>query len=93
MLSPRPRVTDRYHNNYLDSQSETNKYNTFDVRLDWNASSKDMAFARFSYDNSINAKTSEFTNLPAGGGTGTNPDPRARLGLWLHTRLHAHRGQ
>ena len=70
---PTPSRTDRYHNNYLDSQSETNKYNTFDVRMDWNASSKDRAFARFSYDNSINAKTSEFTMLPAGGGTGTNP--------------------
>ena len=70
---PAPTRVDRYHNNYLDNQSETNKYNTFDVRLDWNASSKDMAFARFSYDNSINGKTSEFKNLPAGGGTGTNP--------------------
>jgi len=70
---PTPTRTDRYHNNYLDNQSETNKYNTFDIRLDWNASSKDLAFARFSYDNSVNAKTSEFTNLPAGGGTGTNP--------------------
>ncbi|MFZ0302990.1 MAG: carboxypeptidase-like regulatory domain-containing protein [Terracidiphilus sp.] len=70
---PSPSRTDRYHNNYLDNQSETNKYNTFDVRLDWNASAKDLAFARFSYDNSINAKTSEFADLPAGGGTGNNP--------------------
>ena len=70
---PNPTRTDRYHNNYLDNQSETNKYNTFDVRLDWNASAKNMAFARFSYDNSINAKTSEFAELPAGGGTGNNP--------------------
>ena len=70
---PLPTRTDRYHNNYLDNQSSTNKYNTFDIRLDWNASAKDIAFARFSYDNSVNAKTSEFTNLPAGGGTGTNP--------------------
>jgi hypothetical protein len=70
---PTPSRTDRYHNNYLDSQSENNKYNTFDGRIDWNASEKDMAFARFSYDNSINSKTSEFTLLPAGGGTGNNP--------------------
>jgi hypothetical protein len=28
---------------------------------------------RFSYDNSVNTKTSEFENLPAGGGTGINP--------------------
>jgi hypothetical protein len=70
---PTPTRTDRYLNNYLDTQAETNKYNTFDIRLDWNANAKNSAFARFSYDNSVNAKTSEFANLPAGGGTGTNP--------------------
>jgi hypothetical protein len=70
---PAPSRTDRYINNYLDRQSETNKYNTFDGRLDWNATANDMLFFRFSYDNSVNAKTSEFTLLPAGGGTGTNP--------------------
>ncbi|WP_174240677.1 TonB-dependent receptor [Granulicella sp. S156] len=70
---PMPTRTDRYLQNYLDTQSESNKYNTFDVRLDWNATSKDLAFFRYSYDNSVNSKTSEFANLPAGGGTGTNP--------------------
>ena len=63
----------RYLNNYLDNQSENNKYNTFDGRIDWNAGASDTAFFRYSYDNSVNSKTSEFTNLPAGGGTGTNP--------------------
>ena len=70
---PAPSRTDRYHNNYLDNQSESNKYNTFDARIDWRAGPNDLLFARFSYDNSVNSKTSEFTNLPAGGGTGTNP--------------------
>jgi len=70
---PTPTRTDRYLNNYLDNQSEKNNYNTFDVRFDWNASAKDLAFVRFSYDNSVNSKTSEFEKLPAGGGTGTNP--------------------
>lgn len=70
---PAPTRTDRFLNNYLDTQSEANKYNTFDARLDWNAGDKDMAFLRFSYDNSVNTKTSEFANLPAGGGTGQNP--------------------
>jgi hypothetical protein len=70
---PTPSRTDRYLSNYLDTQTEANKYNTFDVRFDWNATSKDIAFARMSYDNSVNSKTSEFTNLPAGGGSGTNP--------------------
>jgi hypothetical protein len=70
---PAPSRTDRYINNYLDTQSENNKYNTFDGRIDWNATRNDMLFFRFSYDNSVNSKTSEFQNLPAGGGTGTNP--------------------
>ncbi|MGA7342776.1 MAG: carboxypeptidase-like regulatory domain-containing protein, partial [Terracidiphilus sp.] len=63
----------RYLNNYLDTQSEANKYNTFDGRIDWDASPNNMAFFRFSYDNSVNTKTSEFALLPAGGGTGINP--------------------
>ena len=70
---PAPTRTDRFLNNYLDTQSEANKYNTFDTRFDWNAGPNDMAFIRFSYDNSVNTKTSEFKNLPAGGGTGINP--------------------
>jgi hypothetical protein len=70
---PTPSRLDRYINNYLDMQTEANRYNTFDTRLDWNASAHDLAFFRFSYDNSLNTKTSEFANLPAGGGTGTNP--------------------
>ena len=70
---PLPSRTDRYLDNYLDTQSEANKYNTFDGRIDWNASPNNTAFIRFSYDNSVNTKTSEFEYLPAGGGTGTNP--------------------
>lgn len=70
---PMPTRTDRYLNNYLDTQTEANKYNTFDGRIDWNATARDLAFFRYSYDNSVNTKTSEFANLPAGGGTGINP--------------------
>jgi len=70
---PTPTRTDRYLNNYLDNQTAANKYNTFDVKLDWNPTSNDTAFIRMSYDNSVNTKTSEFAKLPAGFGTGTNP--------------------
>ena len=70
---PTPTRTDRYLNNYLDNQSIINKYNTFDVKLDWNATPSDMAFIRMSYDNTVMAKTSEFAKLPAGFATGTNP--------------------
>ncbi len=71
---PTPTRTDRYLDNYyLTTQSEKNNYNTFDLRFDWNATARDVAFVRFSYDNSVNSKTSEFPKLPAGSGTGTNP--------------------
>jgi hypothetical protein len=70
---PMPTRTDRYLSNYLVKQQEANKYNTFDGRLDWFAGPNDNAFIRFSYDNSVNTKTSEFPNLPAGSGTGINP--------------------
>jgi hypothetical protein len=70
---PMPTLNTQYLNNYLVAQHEANKYNTFDGRLDWIVGPKDSAFARFSYDNSVNTKTSEFPNLPAGSGTGINP--------------------
>jgi hypothetical protein len=70
---PAPTRTTQYLNNYLVQQHEANKYNTFDGRMDWFAGPKDNAFLRFSYDNSLNTKTSEFPLLPAGGGTGINP--------------------
>ncbi len=70
---PMPTRTDRVLQNYLIHQSGSNRYNTFDTRLDWDATPKDQAFFRFSYDNSVNEKTSEFPNLPAGYGSGSNP--------------------
>jgi hypothetical protein len=48
---PLPTRTDRVLDNYLIFQTGSKKYNTFDVRTDWNASPKDLAFFRFSYDN------------------------------------------
>jgi hypothetical protein len=59
-------------NNYRTIRQNVSHYNTFDVRVDWNASSKDLAFARFSYDNSQFSRTSEFPSLPAGFASGAN---------------------
>ena len=58
--------------NYRTIRQDVRHYNTFDVRLDWNAGSKDLAFFRFSYDNSQFSRTSEFPNLPAGFASGSN---------------------
>jgi hypothetical protein len=59
-------------NNFLAHEQQFTHYNTFDIRLDWNASSKDVAFARFSYDNSAFTKTPELGTLPSGFGTGSS---------------------
>jgi hypothetical protein len=58
-------------NNFLTHEHQFTHYNTFDVRFDWNASSKDIAYVRFSYDNSAFTKTPELGTLPSGFGTGS----------------------
>ena len=62
---PLPTRTDRAFSNFLVSnKSQSVKYNTFDTRLDWNPSSRDQAFFRFSYDNSVTFKTNSFVKVP-----------------------------
>ncbi len=64
----RPGVT----NNFLAHEQQFTHYNTFDVRFDWDATTKDVLFARFSYDNSAFTKTPELGTLPSGFGTGSS---------------------
>lgn len=59
-------------NNYRTIRSDIRHFNTFDGRLDYQASSKNRAFARFTYDNSDFNRTSRLTNLPAGFASGEN---------------------
>ena len=59
-------------NNFLTHKQEFTHYNTFDVRIDWDPTSKDQAFARFSYDNSASTETPELGTLPSGFGTGSD---------------------
>ncbi len=78
---PLPSRTDRVLNNYLTHNSSNAKYNTFDARLDWNASSHDLFFFRSSYDNSTSNQASELDQ------NGTNP-PLSANGQqnFLHAR-------
>lgn len=69
---PLPTLNTQLLHNYQTHETSTVKYNDFDVRLDWNPTAKDLAFFRYSYDNAAQTKTSEFPNLPAGFGTGSN---------------------
>ena len=59
-------------NNYRTIRQNITHYNTADARLDYNISSSDRLFARFSYDNSNFNRTSEFPRLPAGFASGAN---------------------
>ncbi len=72
-------------NNFLTHKQEYVHYNTFDVRFDWNATSKDRAFVRFSYDNSNFTETPELGTLPSGFGTGSSfTHARAWGAGWTH---------
>lgn len=68
-------------NNFLTHKQQFTHYNTFDVRFDWNATAKDQAFARFSYDNSAFTETPELGTLPSGFGTGSSYTHARSYGL------------
>jgi hypothetical protein len=59
-------------NNFRAQRTDIRHFNTFDARLDYNASARDRVFARFTYDNSDFNRTSRLTNLPAGFASGEN---------------------
>ena len=61
---PLPSRTDRVLQNYYVQNSSTSKLNTFDVRLDWNASPNNLFFFRYSYDNSTSNNESELPQQP-----------------------------
>ena len=72
--------------NYDSFPSETQKFNDFDVRMDWTATSKDNVFVRYSYGQDVLSKESQYPSLPAGYGTGVNPvHPRGEAVGETHT--------
>ncbi len=68
-------------NNFLTHKQQFTHYNTFDVRFDWDATSKDQAFIRYSYDNSAFTETPELGTLPSGFGTGSSYTHARAYGL------------
>ena len=64
---PLPTRTDRLIGNYFFQQTQIGKYNTFDTRMDWNASASDLFFFRFSYDNTSSDQNSQLAQ------NGNNP--------------------
>jgi len=72
-------------NNYVSEPSMVQRYDDFDVRLDWKATSKDSVFGRYSYGEDVQIKQSQFPNLPAGYGSGYNPvHPRGEAVGYTH---------
>lgn len=69
---PLPSIPNKLTQNYYTNSQQFVHYNQFDARLDWHANAVDTFFFRFSYDNSVQDKTSEFPDLPAGYGTGSS---------------------
>jgi hypothetical protein len=57
-------------NNFQPARIQQQKYNDFDVRLDYIFSLHGQAFARYSYGQDIDLTTSQMSTLPAGYGSG-----------------------
>jgi len=57
-------------NNYQAHRVQQQKYNDFNVRLDYILGSKDQVFGRYSYGQDVDITTSQMATLPAGYGSG-----------------------
>jgi len=60
-------------NNYTTTRQNKYVFNDFDIRGDYNIGPNDTMFARYSEGRDTFTKSSIFTNLPAGFGSGSNP--------------------
>ncbi|MCZ2078598.1 MAG: carboxypeptidase-like regulatory domain-containing protein [Bryobacterales bacterium] len=58
--------------NYVTQRNETQSFNDFDIRTDWNIRESDQLFGRFSYGEADQSVSSRLPALPAGFGSGTN---------------------
>ncbi len=56
--------------NFQPHRVQEQRYNDFDVRLDYVFSAKDQAFTRYSYGQDVDITTSQMSTLPAGYGSG-----------------------
>ena len=57
-------------NNYQPDRVQQQKYNDFNVRLDYNLTQRDSIFTRYSYGQDVDTTTSQLPTLPAGYGSG-----------------------
>jgi hypothetical protein len=70
--APNRTATSNVLNNYENQQYIDNKYNDFDVRLDFHLKSKDTMFVRYSYGQDNDTKTVSLVGMPSGYAAGSN---------------------
>jgi hypothetical protein len=72
-------------NNYVNSRSQIENWNDVSFRIDYDLSSKDRFFGRFTRDRSDQTSTTFLTTLPSGFGSGQNFNHPYGLALgWTH---------
>jgi Carboxypeptidase regulatory-like domain/TonB dependent receptor len=77
---PQPNLPGKIQQNYETSERQSQQFDDFDIRGDYVVSDKQTMYARFSFGRDLSSTSSEFPNLPAGFGTGTNfNDPRGAV--------------
>lgn len=67
---PEPNVPGTILHNFRAVRRDIRQFNDFDVRLDWNATAKDTAFARYSYGQDLFNLTPRLGTLSSGFGSG-----------------------
>jgi hypothetical protein len=72
-------------NNYVNSRTQIENWNDFDVRIDYDLSTSDRFFGRFTRDRANQTSTTFLTTLPSGFGSGANFNHPYGLALgWTH---------
>jgi outer membrane receptor protein involved in Fe transport len=62
----------RVQQNFVTQRKQTQRFDDFDARLDWNMRTHDLFFGRFSFGQDQSTTASRLPTLPAGFGSGTN---------------------
>jgi len=81
---PLPTFTNLIEHNYVTGERQIQTFDDFDIRGDYIVSDRQSMFARYSFGQDISTTTSEFPNLPAGFGTGSNFN-KPRGAVWSDT--------
>jgi hypothetical protein len=80
-------------NNFQPYRVQLQKYNDFNVRLDYILGSKDQVFGRYSYGQDTDTTTSQLATLPAGYGSGFQFPASAQRRARRDPRFWNQRGQ